>query len=68
MGIITIHMSTNGPISLCNMVLEDFNKAMESLKEVHKNSTNSARIWEELSKLDNIRQHLPADGEFNLNK
>lgn len=41
---------------------------MESLKEAQKIYTNSARIWKELSKLDNIGQHSPANREFKSNK
>jgi hypothetical protein len=42
--------------------LDDFNKAMEALKEEHQHSTNSARIWEQFG------QHFPADREFKSNK
>jgi hypothetical protein len=56
------------PILSCKVELEHFNKAMEALKEVHKHSTNLARIWEKFSKRDKIGQHFPVDGKFKSNK
>lgn len=68
LGIIIIEMATGGPDSPCKAELEDFNKAMEALKEAHEHSTNSAQISETFCKLDKIGQHFPIDGKFKSNK
>jgi hypothetical protein len=47
---------------------EKFNKSTGELKEVHKHSTNSARIWEFFCKLDKIDKHFPANGKFQFNR
>jgi hypothetical protein len=63
-------MATGCPDSPCKGGLEEekFQKAIEALKEAHEHSTNSARIWEELSKPDKIGQHFPADGKLQSNR